>query len=176
MNVRLQMIMCLYKIYAGLRNENFRKSLHADGEGISTEHNQALLESTYFRRQHGHMCFDADDRVARFSRQSSQRARHLYKNGGSHQQTLTNRRDAEDTHRQGQQIICRGSTVQTTQFCLASVKPSFSRIGPTIDTRSSMIFDQSSNTLSRSNGRESARPISREYRRRVSGEFVVSVI
>ena len=35
-------------------------------------------QETYVRRQHGHVCFDADEREARLLRQSSHSARHLH--------------------------------------------------------------------------------------------------
>lgn len=155
------------------RNENFRIAFHAD-RITNNQHRThiTLFINTYFRRQHGQICLDADDRVARFSRQSSQSARQLRQNMRLHLFSEWRL----NTHRQGQQMICRGSTVQITQFRLESANPSLSSADPNIALRSSMIFDQSSNTVSRSGDAVSPPLTSREYRRRVSGEAAVSVI
>lgn len=60
----------------------FRIALHAvkGGTALSMPRlRRGEARGTYLRRQHGHVCFDAEDRDARFSRQSSHSARHLQK-------------------------------------------------------------------------------------------------
>lgn len=60
-----------------------RVPFHAAGWGMSVSlefESHAAREGghiTYLRRQHGHVCFDADEREARLLRQSSHSARHL---------------------------------------------------------------------------------------------------